>query len=155
MITQERIIALVEEKIADTDIFVVEVVVKPGNKIEIYIDKDSGLALQDCLRVSRHVEGNLDREVEDYALDVSSPGVGRPLKLKRQYLKNIGRNVEIKLTDGSKIEGKMTAADDSKIVVLTSAKEAVEGKKGKKLVERENEIPFDAIAETKIVISFK
>lgn len=155
MITQERIIALVEEKIADTDIFVVEVVVKPGNKIEIYIDKDSGLALQDCLRVSRHVEGNLDREVEDYALDVSSPGVGRPLKLKRQYLKNIGRNVEIKLTDGSKIEGKMTAADDSKIVVLTSAKEAVEGKKGKKLVERENEIPFDTIAETKIVISFK
>lgn len=155
MITQERIIALVEEKIAETDIFIVEVLVKPGNKIEIFIDRDSGLALEDCLRVSRHVEGNLDREVEDYALDVSSPGVGRPLKLKRQYLKNIGRHVEVKLTDGAKIEGVMTSADDTKIVVRTSAKEAVEGKKGKKLVERDNEVPFDTIAETKIVISFK
>jgi ribosome maturation factor RimP len=88
-------------------------------------------------------------------LDVSSPGVGRPLKLKRQYFKNIGRNVEIKLTDGSKIEGTLTAADDEKIIVHTRTKEEVEGKKGKKWVERDNEVPFDTISETKITISFK
>lgn len=155
MITQEQIKNLVEEKIADTDIFIVEINVKPGNKIEIFIDKDSGLALEDCLKVSRHVEGSLDREVEDFALDVSSPGVGRPLKLKRQYFKNIGRNVEVKMEDGSKMEGVLMAADDAKIVVQTRTKEEVEGKKGKKWVERENEIPFENISETKIVISFK
>ncbi|MFO0359912.1 MAG: ribosome assembly cofactor RimP [Flavobacteriales bacterium] len=155
MITKEQVTALVEEKIAGTDLFIVEVNVKPGNKIEVFIDRDSGLALEDCLKVSRHVEGNLDREVEDYALDVSSPGVGRPLKLKRQYFKNIGRNVEIKLTDGSKIEGTLTAADDEKIIVHTRTKEEVEGKKGKKWVERDNEVPFDTISETKITISFK
>ena len=155
MITKEQVTALVEEKIAGTDLFIVEVNVKPGNKIEVFIDRDSGLALEDCLKVSRHVEGNLDREVEDYALDVSSPGVGRPLKLKRQYFKNIGRNVEIKLTDGSKLEGTLTAVDDEKIIVHTRTKEEVEGKKGKKWVERDNEVPFDTISETKITISFK
>lgn len=155
MITQEQIKNLVEEKIADTDIFIVEINVKPGNKIEIFIDKDSGLALEDCLKVSRHVEGSLDREVEDFALDVSSPGVGRPLKLKRQYLKNVGRNVEVKMVDGTLMEGVMLAAEDNKIVVQTRTKEEVEGKKGKKWVERENEIPFENISETKIVISFK
>ena len=155
MITKEQVTALVEEKIAGTDLFIVEVNVKPGNKIEVFIDRDSGLALEDCLKVSRHIEGNLDREVEDYALDVSSPGVGRPLKLKRQYFKNIGRNVEIKLTDGSKIEGTLAAADDEKIIIHTRTKEEVEGKKGKKWVERDNEVPFDTISETKITISFK
>jgi ribosome maturation factor RimP len=155
MITKEQVTALVEEKIAGTDLFIVEVNVKPGNKIEVFVDRDSGLALEDCLKVSRHIEGNLDREVEDYALDVSSPGVGRPLKLKRQYFKNIGRNVEIKLTDGSKIEGTLNAADDEKIIVHTRTKEEVEGKKGKKWVERDNEVPFDTISETKITISFK
>jgi len=155
MITKEQVTALVEEKIAGTDLFIVEVNVKPGNKIEVFVDRDSGLALEDCLKVSRHIEGNLDREVEDYALDVSSPGVGRPLKLKRQYFKNIGRNVEIKLTDGTKIEGTLTAADDEKIIVHTKTKEEVEGKKGKKWVERDNEVPFDTISETKITISFK
>lgn len=155
MITAEQIRTLVEEKIADTDLFIVEINVKPGNKIEIFIDRDSGLALEDCLRVSRHVEGSLDRETEDFALDVSSPGVGRPLKLKRQYFKNVGRNVEIKLTDGSKIEGALTSADEEKIIVQTRTKEEVEGKKGKKWVERDHELPYENITETKITISFK
>lgn len=155
MITKEQVAALVEEKIAGTDLFIVEINVKLGNKIEVFIDRDSGLALEDCLKVSRHIEGNLDREVEDYSLDVSSPGVGRPLKLKRQYFKNIGRNVEIKLQDGSKLEGTLTAADEEKIVVHTRTKEEVEGKKGKKWVERDTEVPFDTISETKITISFK
>ena len=155
MITSEKIQALVEEKIEGTDIFIVEINVRPGNKIEVFIDRDSGLALEDCLKVSRHIEGNLDREAEDFALDVSSPGVGRPLKLKRQYVKNIGRNVEVKLTDGQKLEGVLLSADEEKIVVQTRTKEEVEGKKGKKWVERENDITFDQIVETKVTISFK
>lgn len=135
--------------------FIVELSVKPGNKIEILVDRDSGLALEDCLSVSRHVEGNLDRELEDYSLDVSSPGVGKPLRLKRQYVKNVGRTVNVKRTDGTIVEGVLVSSDEEKIVVHTRTKEEVEGKKGKKWVERDEEIAFDTISETKIVISFK
>lgn len=155
MITVDRVTKLVEEKLEGTDMFIVELSVKPGNKIEILVDRDSGLALEDCLSVSRHVEGNLDREIEDYSLDVSSPGVGRPLKLKRQYVKNVGRTVNVKRTDGTIVEGILVSSDEEKIVVHTRTKEEVEGKKGKKWVERDEEITFDTITETKIVISFK
>jgi ribosome maturation factor RimP len=155
MITVDRVTKLVEEKMEGTDMFIVELSVKPGNKIEILVDRDSGLALEDCLSVSRHVEGNLDRELEDYSLDVSSPGVGKPLKLKRQYVKNVGRTVNVKRTDGTIVEGVLVSSDEEKIVVHTRTKEEVEGKKGKKWVERDEEIAFDAISETKIVISFK
>jgi ribosome maturation factor RimP len=155
MITVDRVTKLVEEKMEGTDLFIVELSVKPGNKIEILVDRDSGLALEDCLSVSRHVEGNLDRELEDYSLDVSSPGVGKPLKLKRQYVKNVGRTVNVKRTDGTIIEGVLVSSDEEKIVVHTRTKEEVEGKKGKKWVERDEEIAFDTISETKIVISFK
>jgi ribosome maturation factor RimP len=155
MITVDRVTKLVEEKMEGTDLFIVELSVKPGNKIEILVDRDSGLALEDCLSVSRHVEGNLDRELEDYSLDVSSPGVGKPLKLKRQYVKNVGRTVNVKRTDGTIIEGVLVSSDEEKIVVHTRTKEEVEGKKGKKWVERDEEVAFDTISETKIVISFK
>jgi ribosome maturation factor RimP len=155
MITVDRVTKLVEEKMEGTDMFIVELSVKPGNKIEILVDRDSGLALEDCLSVSRHVEGNLDRELEDYSLDVSSPGVGKPLKLKRQYVKNVGRTVNVKRTDGTIVEGILVSSDEEKIVVHTRTKEEVEGKKGKKWVERDEEVAFDTISETKIVISFK
>lgn len=155
MITVDRVTKLVEEKMEGTDMFIVELSVKPGNKIEILVDRDSGLALEDCLSVSRHVEGNLDRELEDYSLDVSSPGVGKPLRLKRQYVKNVGRTVNVKRTDGTIAEGILVSSDEEKIVVHTRTKEEVEGKKGKKWVERDEEIAFDTISETKIVISFK
>jgi ribosome maturation factor RimP len=155
MITVDRVTKLVEEKMEGTDLFIVELSVKPGNKIEILVDRDSGLALEDCLSVSRHVEGNLDRELEDYSLDVSSPGVGKPLRLKRQYVKNVGRTVNVKRTDGTIVEGVLVSSDEEKIVVHTRTKEEVEGKKGKKWVERDEEIAFDTISETKIVISFK
>ncbi len=155
MITVDRVTKLVEEKMDGTDMFIVELSVKPGNKIEILVDRDSGLALEDCLSVSRHVEGNLDRELEDYSLDVSSPGVGKPLRLKRQYVKNVGRTVNVKRTDGTIVEGVLVSSDEEKIVVHTRTKEEVEGKKGKKWVERDEEIAFDTISETKIVISFK
>jgi ribosome maturation factor RimP len=155
MITVDRVTKLVEEKMEGTDMFIIELSVKPGNKIEILVDRDSGLALEDCLSVSRHVEGNLDREIEDYSLDVSSPGVGKPLKLKRQYVKNVGRTVNVKRTDGTIVEGILVSSDDEKIVVHTRTKEEVEGKKGKKWVERDEEVAFDTISETKIVISFK
>lgn len=155
MITPAQIQALAEEKIDGTDIFIVEISVKPGNKIEVLVDRDSGLTVENCKMISRHIENSLDREKEDFGIDVSSPGVGRPLKVLRQYLKDIGRTVKVETNDGQKIEGQMSAATETEISVITQSKEEVPGKKGKKLVERTVLVPYSNIKETKIVISFK
>ncbi|MCC6600603.1 MAG: ribosome assembly cofactor RimP [Crocinitomicaceae bacterium] len=155
MITTAQVQTLTEEKIAGTDIFIVEISVKSGNKIEVLLDKESGLQIGDCKSISRHIENGLDREKEDFSLDVSSPGVGRPFRVKRQYLKDIGRTVKMETLDGRKLEGVLAAADDDKVTLRTETKEVIEGKKGKKKVERSIEIPFSEIKETKVIISFK
>ena len=105
MITIAQITDLVQPLTVDSDLFIVSIHVNPGNAIEVLVDRDSGLSIDDCKKVSRAVEGALDREVEDFSLEVSSPGVGKPLVVKRQYFKNVGREVVIKTTEGQKIEG--------------------------------------------------
>jgi len=139
----------------DSDLFIVDIQVNPGNAIEVLVDKDSGLTIDDCKKVSRAVEGSLDREVEDFSLEVSSPGVGKPLLVKRQYFKNVGRNVAIKTIDGKKIEGQMTLANEEHIQVDFREKEIVPGKKTKQWVEKQVVLPYAEIKETKITISFK
>jgi ribosome maturation factor RimP len=93
--------------------------------------------------------------VEDYSLEVSSPDLMKPLKVLRQYMKNIGRTVQVKLNDKSKCEGLLQSASESGITLLTASKEEIPGTKKKTMVEREKQIPFTDITETKIVISFK
>jgi ribosome maturation factor RimP len=93
--------------------------------------------------------------VEDYSLEVSSPDLTKPLKVFRQYLKNIGRDLSVKKADKSKTEGELIAATEHDLTLLTSQKEEVPGKKGKKLVEREITIPFSEITEAKVMIRFK
>ena len=104
MITKETVASFIAPLLEDSDLFIVDIQVNPGNAIEVLVDKDSGLTIDDCKKVSRAVEGSLDREVEDFSLEVSSPGVGKPLLVKRQYFKNVGRNVAIKTIDGKKID---------------------------------------------------
>jgi ribosome maturation factor RimP len=155
MITEAQIRQLTEEKIQGTDLFIVDISVKPGNRIEVLLDRDSGLTVDDCKRVSRHVEHALDRETEDFSLEVSSPGLGRPLKVRRQYLRNVGRLVKVETTEGKIVEGKLEEAGESGITVLTEARIEVPGKKTKQKVELPVRLSFDEIKETKIVISFK
>lgn len=155
MITKERVASLILDKIAGTDMFIVEVNVRPGNVIDVTIDGDTGVNIEACMEVHRHILHEMDREVEDYSLEVASPDLTKPLAVFRQYVKNIGRDVSVKKLDKSKLTGTLLKANESGIVLHTSAKEEVAGKKGKKLVEREVEIPFSEIAETKIEISFK
>jgi ribosome maturation factor RimP len=97
----------------------------------------------------------MDREVEDYSLEVSSPDLSKPLQVFRQYRKNIGRDLGVKLKDKTKIEGELMAADEAGITLKTEQKEEVPGKKGKKLVEREIVIAFADMAEAKVLIRFK
>jgi len=155
MITRESVTKLIEQKIAETDMFIVDVTVRPGNVIDVTLDSDAGITIEACTGVHRHLLHEMDREVEDYSLEVSSPDLTKPLMVLRQYIKNIGRDLAVKKADKSKIEGQLIAANEQEITLLTQQKEEVPGKKGKKLVEREIIIPFTEMTEAKVMIRFK
>ncbi|WP_316846600.1 ribosome assembly cofactor RimP [Pedobacter psychrodurus] len=154
MQVEKRVAALVEEKIADRpELFLVEVRMLPNNKLIIHVDGDEGISIQDCVAISRHVGFHLEEEnaiEQAYNLEVSSPGVGEPLKLIRQYNKNIGRTVSIKLKEGLKKEGKLLEVTEDKLLIEESVKE-----KGKKAVTIQTVVPFNDILETSVLISFK
>jgi ribosome maturation factor RimP len=156
---QEKIAALLEEKYASdevfADTFTVEIELKPGNRLNVFIDSDSPMTFEKCQKLSRHLESHLDQNLwltEKYTLEVSSPGVGRPLKFVRQYVKNIGRTVEVQLLDKSLRTGKLTAADDEKITLESEVVEKEGNKKVKKQVQEE--LPFSKIEKTVVKIVF-
>jgi ribosome maturation factor RimP len=155
MITQERVTKLIEDKIAGSDMFIVDVTVRPGNVIDVTLDSDSGVTIEACTDVHRHLLHEMDREVEDYSLEVSSPDLTKPLQVVRQYMKNVGRDLAVKKADKTKIEGELVGATETGITLKTVQKEEVPGKKGKKLVEREINLEYAEIAEAKIMIRFK
>lgn len=151
---EKRVTELVEEKIADRpDLFLVDVQMHGSGILSILVDGDNGVAISDCVAISRHVGFHLEEEnaiEQAYRLEVSSPGLDTPLKLLRQYQKNINRSVRVKLKDGNKREGKLIYADESGISLQESVKE-----KGKKAVLAENFISFGDITETIVLVSFK
>lgn len=154
MITESQVKKLVAEKIEGSETFIVEISVKPGNKITILVDNDKGLSIKDCVSISRHVESSLDRETEDFELQVSSPGLDQPFKNIRQYKKHIGKQVSVITSDGKKITGLLKAANDEGIEIEEHSKEKVEGKKSKQLVVRNTQLAYDKIKETRILITF-
>lgn len=154
MILKEQIAELVNEKINGTHLFLIDIKVLPGNKIEVYIDGDNGLGINDCVDISRHIEKSLDREVEDFSLEVSSPGATQPLKLSRQYIKHIGRDLELKMNDGSMITGKLTEIGNGEITLETTTREPKPVGKGKINVTRTHNIQLQNIKESKIKLKF-
>lgn len=156
MITKEQISTLVEEKIEGTDMFVVEISVSPNNHIKVSVDADTGMSIDKCVEVSRHIEGNFDREVEDFTLNVSSPGIDEGISMPRQFKKNIGRDIKVhKAGEHKKIEGLLKEADEKGILIERKEKQRVEGRKKKEWVTLSFSIPYDEIEEAKILVSFK
>ena len=153
MIEEKYIQTLIEEKLANSDVFLVECRVKTDNKIRVFIDSERGVTIEDCIALSRHIEGNLDREQEDFALDVSSAGLDLPLRIPRQYKKNIGRNVDVVMNDGTEIKGKIIEATDEYFTVLPEIK-----KRPKKNTEIEPPQPisinYTDQKNTKIILTF-
>jgi len=151
---ENRVIALVEEKIADRpDLFIVDVQMHNSGILSILVDGDNGVAISDCVAISRHVGFHLEEEntiEQAYRLEVSSPGIDTPLKSIRQFRKNINRSLKVKLTDGNIREGKLLSADDSGITIQEIIKE-----KGKKAVTIESFIQITDISETLVLVSFK
>jgi ribosome maturation factor RimP len=151
---EKRVRELVEEKIADRpELFLVSIKMHSNGKLIILVDGDKGVGIADCVQISRHVGFHLEEEnVIDtaYNLEVSSPGIDTPLTLPRQYVKNIGRRLAIKMADGSKREGTLTALTEDAVIIEETNK-----LKGKKAEQVESVIPFAQITETKVLISFK
>lgn len=148
MITESIIRQLVEEKIEDSNIFIVSVKVLPSNRIKVFVDAVEGLNVKDCVAISRHVEGSLDREQQDFELEVSSPGLTEPFQHPLQYQKNVGRNVKVTTNDGNSVKGELLQFENNAITVQP------EKKKKKEQAEPVN-IPLTEIKEAKTVISFK
>jgi len=155
MITKEQVMLLLDEAFGEGPLFFVEVEVSAGNDIRVLVDNDNGISIDDCVKVSRLLESSFDREVEDFALNVSSPGADQPLRIARQYVKNVGRDLTVKLHDGGKLTGALIAADDAAAQLKVREKRRVEGRKSKEWVEETFVLPYDQIKEAKVVISFK
>lgn len=149
----QAIEGLINRLLADTeDIFLVSVRIKPTNNIKIFLDADSGLSIEKCVKINRALYKIIEEEGwypdGNFSLEVSSPGLEEPFKMFRQYKKNIGRKVEVVLKDETKREGKLLEATEQAITI-----EYTEGK-NKKAVTLTKEIPFDEIKQTTVIISF-
>lgn|SRR5690554_5846632 len=159
MLKKKEIEKLALERINELDsgLFIVEILISGNNVIQVKLDKEDGnVAIDECVSVSRNIEHNLDREKQDFELQVSSAGLDQPFRVLKQYLKNIGNEVKVHLKEKNKtIEGVLIHADEQGIQLQTTTKERVEGKKKKEIVVRDHDFSFDEIKETKIVISFK
>jgi ribosome maturation factor RimP len=154
MIDSDLVKKLVEEKL-DDKMFLVEIAVNERNVINIYVDSYDGLTIDQCINISRHVEHSLDRDEEDFELQVSSPGLSAKFKVKEQYYKYVGRPVEVVTTDNVELEGVILSATEEGIILETSARELVEGHKKKQLVVKQHHLKFEEIKSATAVISFK
>lgn len=143
------------EKIEGTDYYILEVDIKPGNNIKVELESMGPVSISDCVDISRQIEHNLDRDAEDFSLQVTSPGLDKPLRDHRQYMKNVGRNLKIQRTEGSELEGELIAANEEGVKVFTKRKERVPGKKKKITIEEEVELSYAEIRQAKIKINFK
>ncbi len=157
----EKLTDLLEEKFREEEfnhLFLIEIKQLPGDSIQVFLDSDTGVKYEHCIKVSRFLEEHIESEGwlgEKYTIDVSSAGIGVPLKKRRQYLKNIGRKVSVELVDDHKhLKGVLVEVNEESIVVEYEEKVRIEGRKKKRLVSIKKEVAFDNIKNTIITISF-
>ena len=134
-------------------VFLIDLTITDAFKIIVSLDGDNGVALQDCIDISRAIESNLDREEQDFSLEVASVGVGSPLKLIRQYKKNVGRTLIVK-TGTEIIEAELVEADDVFIILSWKAREPKKVGKGKETVQKELQLPYADIKEAIVTVTF-
>ncbi|MCM1292067.1 MAG: ribosome assembly cofactor RimP [Bacteroides sp.] len=157
MIDKQLISTIVEDALQGTDAFLVDVKVTPANEVTVEIDSMTGVDIDTCANLTRLIEEKVDRDVEDYELEVGSAGLTSPLKVPRQYEKNIGNEVEVLTRDGKKLTGVLTAltADGSAFTLTIKEKVKEPGKKRPVLVEKPVEINIADTKTVKYLINFK
>lgn len=155
MYKAEDIVKLVEQRIEGTGVFLISAEVKPGNQIVVTLDKNPNLGIDECIEISRFLEQNLDREKEDFELEVSSAGLGQPFKILQQYIKNIGKKVEVLQSDGIKHEGILLKANETELEIETKIKVKPEGKKRFEYQPTVLKFTYNQIKSTKNIIDIK
>jgi len=135
------------------ELFLISFSISNGGDIEVIVDGDNGVSLEECIRISRHIEHNLDREVEDFGLSVKSPDIMKPLVHPRQYIKNVGRKLQVS-TKGEKIEGTLVSIEDDKISLEWKAREPKPIGKGKHTVTKQAVIAIEDIEKATVKIVF-
>ena len=154
MIESKHIEKLVNEQIEGTSVFLIEVKVDSRNTITIFVDSPEGVTIDQCVEISRHVEHALDRETEDFSLEVSSPGIGQAFKVHQQYLKALERTVSVITNDGKRYDGVLKHVAEKQIELEFTVKEKPEGAKRPIMVTKQVIIGFDQIKSTKELITF-
>lgn len=155
MLSENTVKALIEKGLEErSDLFLIDLKMGADNKISVVIDGDNGVTVEDCMFMSRAIEHNLDREEDDFSLDVASAGATSALINKRQYKKNIGRTLEVKTKTDQKIEGMLTSVSDDDVTFEWQTKEAKPIGKGKIMVNKQAKIKYDDILEAKVIIKF-
>jgi len=155
MIDKELIKNITEKHLEGTPMFLVDVVVRPGNIIVVEIDSDDAISIDDCIALSRNVESQLNRDEEDFELEVGSAGVTAPFKIPRQYKKNIGNEVEVLTKSGQKLSGILKSSDDNGFTITITRMVKPEGAKKKVAVEEDQTFEYKDTKYTKYLIRFK
>lgn len=152
--------ALTEAFEKNPSLFLIGLKVDDSNQIHVVIDGDMGVTVEDCMLISREIEQNLDRETDDFSLEVTSAGADQPLKQPRQFKKNIGRKMEIKIKENlsgeytGKIEGELVSADAETITLTWKTREPKPVGKGKHTVQKEAVLKYEEIEEAKTKLKF-
>ena len=154
MISKAKVTEIVNEWLAEKEYFLVDVSVSADNCVSVEIDHADGVWIEEGVVPSRHIEANLDRDVEDYELEVGSAGIGQPFKVLRQYINHIGKEVEVLAKDGKKYRGIMARADEAEFAVTIQVKEKPEGAKRPVLVDKEYAWRYEDVKYTKYLIKF-
>jgi len=155
MISKDSIYQVVEQFLADTNYFLVDVKVSPDNRVLVEIDSFEGVTIEFCAELNRHIESQIDREVEDYELEVGSAGLTEPFKVLKQYEKNIGNEVETLTKEGKKYTGILLEVNPTEFVLEIEKSEKPEGAKRKIIVSENVTFLYEDIKTTKYIIRFK
>lgn len=154
MISKDKIHSLIAGKLSEGDYFVVSLDVTSANRIRLVVDSMSGITIEECVQFSRLIEHNLDREVEDFSLEVTSPGLSSSLLVKEQYKKNIGRELDIQLKSGSKLKGLVLSTNEEGVTLECELKVKIEGSNRKQTVKQEQTINYTDIVSAFVIIKF-
>ena len=154
MIDKKQITTIVEGYLKDSEQYLVDVIVQSDNRIIVEIDCDQPISIDDCVALTKYIESQLDRDVEDYELEVGSAGITQPFKVLRQYKKNIGNEVEVLLKEGKKFSGILKVADEYVITLTVEKQIKSDGAKRKITVQEDLTFAYEAIKYAKYKIKF-
>lgn len=150
---EEKVKQLVYSALQENNsLFLVHLSVDHNHNIKVVIDSDKGVGIDDCIELSRAIEHSLDREEEDFSLEVTSYGISEPLIVERQYIKNIGRTLSVQTTNGESVEGKLILCENGCITIEVTTREPKTIGKGKVTVTKQISFPIDQIKQAKIII---